>query len=280
MPPARQLRPLAETLTQPARFLVVHLAAGSAYPPGRHNGGQFVQALSGVLEITMAGRVFLAPPQYGVWIPPGMEHSASNQRAASYATLYLEDQLCTALPAQPCTVAVSPLMDAILTRLRDGAVEHPATPAQQRLFDVLLDELTAAPHLDSFLPASTDPQLRQVLDELQQRPWDMAPLATWAAKVHTTERTLARRCLRDLGMTFNDWRQRLKVLRGIALLEGGHPVKDAAIELGYVTPSAFIAMFRRHMGMTPQEYLQVHPGKSLKMPRRGQDKAPPNQETT
>jgi len=34
------------------------------------------------------------------------------------------------------------------------------------------------------------------------------------------------------------------------------------------------------MGMTPQEYLQVHPGKSLKMPRRGQDKAPPNQETT
>jgi len=81
-------------------------------------------------------------------------------------------------------------------------------------------------------------------------------------------------------MTFNDWRQRLKVLRGIALLEGGHPVKDAAIELGYVTPSAFIAMFRRHMGMTPQEYLQVHPGKSLKMPRRGQDKAPPNQETT
>ena len=55
-------------------------------------------------------------------------------------------------------------------------------------------------------------------------------------------------------MPFSEWRQRLKVIRGIALLEAGRAVKDVAIELGYGSPSAFIAMFQRHAGCTPEQY--------------------------
>lgn len=243
-------------LTPAMRFKLVHLPAPGTAPADRHEEGQFVHAISGVIEVGMEGRFVLAPPQYGVWIPPGVEHVSSNRHKASYVTLYVAGPLCTALPRRACTMAINPLIRALLDQLRRAGIEVAGTPQEQRLFQVLLDQLSATPGHDSYLPSSQDPQLAQVLNALQACPWDGRTLAEWAASVHTTERTLARRCQRELDMSFNEWRQRLKVLRGIALLEAGRAVKEVALELGYSAPSAFIAMFLRQMGMTPQAYLR------------------------
>lgn len=237
-------------------FKVVHVRAGHEDAPATHDTGQFVHAISGVIEVGMAGRVLLAPPQYGVWIPPGLEHVSSNRHEARYATLYVPPPWCAELPAQACTLAVNPLMLALLDTLREGMTAWLHTAKAQRLLWVLLDQLTEAPPHDSYLPMSQDPLLAQVLHALQAQPWDTRSLADWASSVHTTERTLARRCQRDLNMSFNEWRQRLKVLKGIALLEAGHAVKRVAMDLGYSAPSAFISMFQRQVGLTPQAYMQ------------------------
>jgi AraC-like DNA-binding protein len=69
----------------------------------------------------------------------------------------------------------------------------------------------------------------------------------------TTERTLSRRCQDHLGMSFNEWRQRLKLVAALALLEAGVPVKDVSQQLGYGSASAFIAMFRRLTGTSPTQ---------------------------
>lgn len=240
----------------PMLFKVVHLQPGGTDPADSHAAGQFVHALSGVIEVGMGGQVFLAPPQYGVWIPPHLEHASSNRHEASYATVYVAEALCSALPRQPCTMVISPLIQAVLDTLHGRSIDAPRNACEQRLFEVLLDELRVAPSHDSYLPTSQDPLLGRVLDALQASPWDGRTLAEWAASVHTTERTLARRCERDLHMPFGEWRQRLKVVRGIALLEAGRAVKDVALELGYSAPSAFIAMFHKQLGMTPQAYLR------------------------
>jgi len=71
--------------------------------------------------------------------------------------------------------------------------------------------------------------------------------------VHTTERTLMRRCQRDLGMTFAEWRQRLRVVRATPLLEAGQTVETIALDLGYGSASAFITMFKKLTGSTPDE---------------------------
>lgn len=241
-------------------FKVVHLQPGGADPVDSHAAGQFVHALSGVIEVGMGGQVFLAPPQYGVWIPPHLEHASRNRHAASYATVYVPEPLCAALPAQACTMVISPLIQAVLETLRERGIAAPRNPPEQRLFEVLLDVLRVAPGHDSYLPTSQDPLLSRVLDALQASPWDNRPLAEWAGTVHTTERTLARRCERDLHMSLGEWRQRLKVVRGIALLEAGRAVKDVALELGYSAPSAFIAMFHKQLGVTPQAYLRSKAG--------------------
>ncbi|MDI9776072.1 helix-turn-helix domain-containing protein, partial [Pseudomonas aeruginosa] len=55
----------------------------------------------------------------------------------------------------------------------------------------------------------------------------------------------ARHCQRELGMTFGEWRQRLRFLAAIEALEAGRGIQQIAFDLGYSSPSAFISMFRR-----------------------------------
>lgn len=59
---------------------------------------------------------------------------------------------------------------------------------------------------------------------------------------------------RELGLSLTQWRQRLRVVRALPRLEAGDKVESIALDLGYGSASAFIAMFRRLMAVTPDEY--------------------------
>ena len=58
-------------------------------------------------------------------------------------------------------------------------------------------------------------------------------------------------------MSFQVWRQQLKLLRALELLASGSNVNTVALDVGYDNTSAFIAMFRRCFGTTPARYLGI-----------------------
>lgn len=241
---------------QPVHLRAATIAAHSVYPSLRHGWGELIYAFSGVIEITVADRHFLAPPHHGVWIPPGVEHVGAARHESAFGALCLDAARSARMPAEPCTLALGALPRTLLATLQQRGIDVPATDADGRLFDVLLDELAQSRPQESYLPLSADPALRQVLDALQQDPACDKPLAQWASEVHTTERTLARRCQRDLGMSFGAWCQRLRVLRALDALQGPRSVQAIALDLGYGSASAFIAMFRRHLGASPEAFRQ------------------------
>nr|MBA2816577.1 HTH-type transcriptional repressor of iron proteins A [Candidatus Pantoea persica] len=115
---------------------------------------------------------------------------------------------------------------------------QPESAEQWRLCKVLRDRLRLAP----------------VLRALEANPGDNTTLAQWAARVFTTERTLARRCRQDLQMSFNEWRQRLRFLHAVALLGQGKSVQAIAHDLGYGSALALIVMFQQQAGTTPERY--------------------------
>jgi AraC-like DNA-binding protein len=246
--------PFLVALPAPIVFHAASLPAQAVYPRHAHAWGEFVHAFSGVMEIKLADRHYLAPPQYGIWLPPDTLHVGFNRHAASFCSVYLAPELCCALPTAPCALTVGPLLRALLGELR--AHPPPLAPnlQDQRLLQVLLDTLIRAPHAGSYLPGSNDLLLEPVLKALAASPGDPRSLPQWAQLVNTTERTLARRCQRDLGMSFIEWRQRLKVIEALARLEQGDTVEAIGLGLGYSSASAFIAMFRKMMGSTPDEY--------------------------
>ncbi|WP_229491498.1 helix-turn-helix domain-containing protein [Massilia sp. HP4] len=58
----------------------------------------------------------------------------------------------------------------------------------------------------------------------------------------------------ETGFTFTAWRQRARLMRAPEMLDAGEAVGTVALDLGYSTASAFIAVFREAFGCTPSVY--------------------------
>ena len=246
--------PFEGHLPAPIVFRAFSLPARAIYPRHRHAWGEFVYSFCGLMEVRLADQHLVAPPHHGIWLPPEVEHRGLNRQATIHSSLYVAAELCRRLPTEVCALSVGPLARAVLDQLH---AEPPAVrpgPEDGRLMQVLLDRLACAPRLGSYLPRSSDPVLAAVLARLEAQPGEDLPLEDLAHAVHTTERTLARRARRDLGMTIAEWRQRLRVLQALPRLEAGEKVSTIAYDLGYSSASAFIVMFRRLTGMTPDEH--------------------------
>lgn len=249
-----QIPPFSDALPTPLFFRCAYMPAHGTYPRHRHAWGEFVYAFSGVMEIEVAGRHYLAPPQYGIWLPPDFEHIGFNRHEACHCSVYVAPEYCAALPVDPCALSLTPLVRALLDDLRESPPDASRHIENERQLQLLLDKLARAPKVGSYLPSSSDPLLEPVLQQLTANPADTRSLAQLAKQGNTTERTLMRRCQRDLGMSFAQWRQRLRVVVALAQLERGHTVEGIALDLGYSSASAFIGMFRRLMGVSPDEY--------------------------
>lgn len=249
-----RLPPFTDALPTPIYFRSACMPAEATYPTHRHAWGEFVYSFSGVMEVELQDQHFLAPSQYGIWLPPGVEHRGMNRYEACHCSLYVAAELSEALPRTACALTVSPLLRALLEHFRQHSAGSAQTAQEQRLLQVAVDQLGSAEVAGSYLPSSQDPLLAPLLRMLQGNPGDSRSIAELAQAVHSTERTLMRHSQRELGMTLSEWRQRLCVLSAMPALEAGESVENVAHDLGYNSVSAFIAMFRRMMGVTPDEY--------------------------
>ncbi|NBA95963.1 helix-turn-helix domain-containing protein [Pseudomonas sp. R5(2019)] len=221
-----------------------------------HPWVQLSYAIQGVLEVqTSAGR-FIAPPQRAVWIPAGMPHRVLSSPRTEMRSLYLDCSV-TGWAAAHCQVlGVSELLRELIRAFSEFPVEYELEGAHGRLAQVLLDQLAAAPQLDLMLPLPHDIRLRQICRSLQLHPEQQTTLGHWSQKLAVTEKTLSRLFLRDTGLTFRAWRQRLRLLGALTPLETGERVTDVALACGYDSTSAFIAAFREHFGTTPREFFR------------------------
>lgn len=222
-----------------------------------HPWGQLNYLTHGVMSLSIAGTTFLSPPQYAVWIPPGMAHTSVNATAASYRSVYLSLAASARMPAEPCAMTVGPVLRAILDEFARIDVRVPATAPQKRMARVALDQIESAQRLRDYMPAPSSELLRQVLAEVETELSRKHSTKTLAARFHLTERTLERRCMAEMGIGIGEWQRRLRFMRALQALDAGKSVKQVALELGYSSPSVFISMFRRLAGQTPDQYRRL-----------------------
>jgi AraC-like DNA-binding protein len=118
----------------------------------------------------------------------------------------------------------------------------------------LLEEMRIAPTLSFDLALPADRRLRSLCEALLEDPGASLSLQEWATRVGASARTLARLFQQDLGMTFGQWRQRVRLAHAAALVSLGTPLADVAASLGYESASAFSAMFKRALGRPPSTF--------------------------
>ena len=251
-PPHLRQPPGHVTLPAPVWFRVEAMPANGSYPSLRHAWGEFVYSYSGVTELRTGEQVLVAPPHMAFWIPAGVDQVGYNRRATVHVSIYVDLPLCAGMPRVPASLRVTPLLRAMLDRLETASFD--GTDRQGRLLRTMVDEMENCTVTQSFLPDSDDPALRRLLAALHDNPADRQGTAALARAFGFSERTLLRLCQRDLGMSLTEWRNRLRVVRAIAMLQDGDSVEAIALDLGYATASAFIAMFRGITGDSPARY--------------------------
>ncbi|MDR5017598.1 helix-turn-helix transcriptional regulator [Yersinia rochesterensis] len=234
--------------------------ADTEFLPHTHTYGQLICVKSGVLAMSIGGQRFLAPPEFSVWVPAGVDHSSYNRKPMHFRAIDIALELCDGLPTSACLINVSPIFNAIVENCFSRGLLMPESEPDMRLGSVLIDQLKVSPVQCTYLPTSQDKLLSPILTALERCPSDNTSLALWAKRVYTTERTLSRRCQQELGMAFSEWRQRLRFLHAISLLEQGRTVQSVALDVGYSSSSAFIAMFQQISGTTPERFRRDNSG--------------------
>ncbi len=246
---ARPIAPLARDYAGPSRRDWHH-----------HRRGQLLYASAGVMTVETAAGTWVVAPEQAVWIPPGVDHQVSHVKAIAMRTLYVDPAAAESLPHDCCVVAAPALLRALILRAIEVGLDYKAESPGARIMAVILDELRALKPEPLHLPQPRDPRLLKVTQAMIDDPAEGRPLAAWARGAGASERTLARLFVRETGLTFGEWRERLRLVTAVARLAEGAAVTAVALDLGYQSPSAFIAMFRRSLGETPGRYLRQRGG--------------------
>ncbi|EKT55640.1 AraC family transcriptional regulator [Providencia sneebia] len=224
------------------------------YKSHTHSFGQLLYVACGIMEMEVGGKHYLAPPEFCIWIPANVLHSSFNKESVKFQIIDFSQKLNERLTQKPCVVRLSSIFKTIMTDLYQRGIVEPKTEEDKRLASVLVDQFTLSPCQDTYLPTTKDKFLSPILTSLQKDPADNSTLAQWATRSYTSERTLSRRCQQELGMSFSEWRQRLRYLHAVSALEKGKSVHEVAYDVGYSSASAFIAMFQQVSGMTPDRF--------------------------
>jgi AraC-like DNA-binding protein len=245
------MKPGSERKAGPVSFHTTTHEGGEIFEPKRLPWCKVGYAVTGVIEASVEGQRFLCPPHYATWIPANALHSCHTMQNVKFVSIHIQPELCAAMPGSACTLALSPLIKAILADFAARDIAVPEADEDVRLAMVLVDQLKKAPQRPSYLPVSDDVMVRAVTDGLRENPRSRRSLAQWAEILDTTERTLSRRFQGCLDLSFNEWRQRMKLVAALSMIEEGKNVQEISGDLGYNSPSAFIAMFRRQTGASP-----------------------------
>jgi AraC-like DNA-binding protein len=228
--------------------------AGEVVASHRHRRAQLLHAVTGVMRVSTAEGSWVVPPHRALWVPPATDHAIRMTGTVSMRTLYVEPTAAASMPQQCRVLSVSPLLREMILRAMELPRLYDTEGAAGRLIALILDEIRLLPALPLHLPMPAEPRLAKICEALSRHPEDGRALEEWGCSAGASGRTLARLFQRETGMSFGAWRQQARLIEALARLGAGEPVTNVALDLGYESPSAFTAMFRRSLGVTPSRY--------------------------
>jgi AraC-like DNA-binding protein len=248
------------------------LANGHIIPEHAHPEDQLLYASRGVMTLRTKHGVWVVPPLRAVWIPANTLHSVAICGQVSMRTLYFLPRLCRAFNGKCMVMNVSPLLKELILHACRFTRLSKKVAAERRIVEIIVDQLKGVESIPLQLPQPADSRAKRVAEAMFASPGEQRSLEKLCKNCGASKRTVQRLFLEETRMTFNKWRQQLRLLHALQALAAGEKVTAAALDAGYNSTSAFIAMFRRQLGTTPTRYLKD--GGELNIPVSNERKPP------
>ena len=262
-------------IPRPVAAMPKQFADGHRIDWHRHPRSQLLFAIKGTMSIRTPRQLWVVPPLRALWVPGMTDHEVTMSGLVDMRTLYVEPAQSVPdvvrrtatkavpktarqpvrefvhLPAECVAMEVSPLLRELIVRATEMPTLYDDQGTEGLVIRLLLDEMVRAPILPLSLPLPPAGELGNLCAQLLANPMADATLQSCAASLRMSSRTLARRFIDETGLTFGQWRQRSRIHQAITRLSQGDSITAVALDVGYESPSAFTAMFRKTMGAAP-----------------------------
>ncbi|MEL7129537.1 MAG: helix-turn-helix transcriptional regulator [Pseudomonadota bacterium] len=240
-------------LDQPMVGASVEYAAGFIHPVHSHDRAQLLFASRGIMATDVPGASFFIPPGRALWIPSNVPHKVACRSAVSLRTLYFTPE--SVPQSLECKILeISDFLRALILEAVTFSADSRNASREKRISQLIIDEIADMPTAPFKIPLPSDKRLLSICDEIKKTPSSKNTLEEWAVFAGMSKRTLTRSFRMETGMGLSAWCQQARLLEGLSLLESGRAVTDVAYDVGYNSPSAFSAIFRKTFGVSPKTY--------------------------
>jgi len=240
------------------RTMVAHCAPRLRTSSPTMGWHRLVATSRGVILVRTPQGDWSAPTSNAVWVPAGVRAELETCSETSLRMLYIRQSRSAwsrgGLPEACQSITVGPLMRALIDRVAALSAIDRRIAWQVALATLLLQEMRDGARTPQELAWPRDPRAQRIASLVQTDPADGRRLQELCRGQGASLRTIQRLFPRETGLTFEDWRARVRLLHASRLLAEGHKVSDVAAACGYRSSSAFVAAFTRLSGITPGRF--------------------------
>jgi AraC-like DNA-binding protein len=223
----------------------VGISPASALQFHEHPWGELIYVLRGVVVLHLLESSWLIPPNYCFWIPGGVWHRGGPIGSCDICFWRGPEKSVATLPTEPCLLDISRQKTQFL---RPFSPERKVSPKDA------VSLLEDAEALEFPLRYPRTKRMQQITDQFVVAPSTTSNIEACSAQAGMSRRTFTRQFRQETGASVGSWVQRLKCMQARQLLQKDLPIDYISQFLGYRSPSAFVAMFRREMRSTPGTY--------------------------
>jgi AraC-like DNA-binding protein len=225
-------------------------------PLHTHPQGQLIYPELGGLVLETGGSIVRLAPDRAAWIPGGVSHSVLIDRTYRYHSVYFVPEFVAA--DDFFVLNVRPLLRELIFEVARWAADSDREQ-RMRLSSVLMDELKRAQRRSPGIEIPNDARIARICREIEKDPSGNKSLPAWAREVGASEKTIQRLFATSTGMSFQQWRSRVRMTKAMEYHAQGLRLIDVAVAVGYATEGAYAQAFKKHFGYPPSRLQMAEP---------------------
>ncbi|MPW45370.1 helix-turn-helix domain-containing protein [Acinetobacter guerrae] len=225
----------------------------------QHVRAQLLYAVQGSMLVETHQGKWIVPALHGVWLAPNTPHAITMLNDVHMRSIFIAPELNIQFELAICVIKISALLRELIHA--SSEIHDPYLPntREERINQLLLDELQQMPVLPFFLPWPTEKNLQHLCQEILQTPQHHLTIDTISRQLNMSKITFQRHFQKQTGLSFGRWRQQARLLLALERLSQGEKILSIALDLGFSSQSAFSASFRQYFGITPSACFHTHP---------------------
>ncbi|WP_299004647.1 helix-turn-helix transcriptional regulator [uncultured Shewanella sp.] len=254
----------------------IQMPAGHIDDFHSHPWHQIVFPVQGLLQSDIDDKCAIVPHNGMLYIPAHTIHRSVAITDTQFLAIYLNPNKYVQFNDEPKPCLVSPFLKELLLLFFNGKLDReldkqptlkacPVSVSTSKaestithLLMVLRDQIEAASRYEIPLLIPKDKRLLSIFTQLKQQPSLPLTLKMWATQVGASERTLSRLCAKEFARSFSLWRQNIRLVLSLQLLNSTKSIQTIAMELGYTSDATYISAFKTMFNQTPNQYRQQH----------------------